>query len=97
MDSMVTARMSQGKKEDGNAILEQLGTNASNAINRFYDYIIERKELPFAILERLSPEEIRRRVALVDSIPLKAGNRFSIMSDEEIRRERLGKHLNRTC
>ena len=91
MDSMVTARMSKGKKESGNAILEQLGTNASNAINRFYDYIIEQKALPFDIPDLLSSEELKKRIALVDGIPLGTGNRFSSMSDEEIRRERLGK------
>jgi len=91
---MVTARMSKAKKESGNAILEQLGTNASNAINRFYDYLIERKALPFDLPELLSSEELLRRVALVDGIPLAPGNRFSTMSDDEIRRERLSTQLN---
>ena len=33
-DAMVTARMSQEKKEAGNRVLEQLGTNASQVVNR---------------------------------------------------------------
>ena len=61
-DAMVTARMSQEKKEAGNRVLEQLGTNASQVVNRLYDYVLE-------------------------SIPRK--DRFSTMTDDEIRRERL--------
>jgi len=95
MDSMVTARMSKSKKESGNAILAELGTNASNAINRFYDYLIAKKELPFDVLEPLSAEELQRRVALVDGIPFSAGIHFSSMNDDEIRRERLNKRSGR--
>ena len=61
-DAMVTARMSQEKKEAGNRVLEQLGTNATQ-------------------------EEIAEAIAWVDSIPRK--DRFSTMTDDEIRRERL--------
>ena len=39
-DAMVTARMSQEKKEAGNRVLEQLGTNASQVVNRLYDYVL---------------------------------------------------------
>ena len=53
-DAMVTARMSQEKKEAGNRVLEQLGTNASQVVNRLYDYVLENKKLPF-------PEEQGRR------------------------------------
>ena len=53
-DAMVTARMSQEKKEAGNRVLEQLGTNASQAVNRLYDYVLEKRQLPF-------PEERERR------------------------------------
>ena len=59
-DAMVTARMSSEKKEAGNRILEQMGTNASQAVNRLYDYVIEKRELPFfeggAIRRRKSPK-----------------------------------------
>ena len=53
-DAMVTARMSAEKKEAGNRMLEQLGTNASQAVNRLYDYVLEKKQLPF-------PEQQGRR------------------------------------
>lgn len=46
-DAMVTARMTSDKKEAGNRVLEQLGTNASQAVNKLYDYVLENKELPF--------------------------------------------------
>jgi len=91
MDAMVTARMPQGKKEIGNGILEELGTNASSAINRLYDFVIEQKALPFDMPQKLSPEELERRIALVDGIPLASGNRFSTMDDDAIRHERLSK------
>lgn len=92
-EAMVTARMSAAKKESGNAILANLGTNASQVINQMYDYILENKRLPFSVkAERhvFSEEELAHAVALVDSITtLPAGNRFSSMTDDEIKRERL--------
>jgi antitoxin component of RelBE/YafQ-DinJ toxin-antitoxin module len=90
MDGMVTGRMPQGKKETGNAVLANLGLNASAAINQLYDYLIEHGRLPFSERERLDKDEIISRIMLVDSIPLPAGNRFATMTDENIRRERLG-------
>lgn len=89
-DAMVTARMSQEKKEAGNRVLEQLGTNASQAVNRLYDYVLEKRQLPFPEereRREYTQQEIARAVAWVDSIPRK--DRFSIMTDDEIRQERL--------
>lgn len=92
-DAMVTARMSSEKKEAGNRMLEQLGTNPSQAVNRLYDYVLEKKELPFPEQRerrRYTPEEIAEAIAWVDSIPrLPANNRFADMTDDEIRYERL--------
>lgn len=73
MDAMVTGRMSPAKKELGNRILRELGTNASQAINDLYDYVIARHALPFSIE---SPEEgnrearLRAAVAAVDAVPV---------------------------
>ena len=89
-DAMVTARMSQEKKEAGNRVLEQLGTNASQVVNRLYDYVLENKKLPFPEEQGrriYTQEEIAEAIAWVDSIPRK--DRFSTMTDDEIRRERL--------
>jgi addiction module RelB/DinJ family antitoxin len=90
MDAMVTARMPEGKKEVGNAILARLGLNASAAINSFYDYIIAHQSLPFNDADALSKEEIAACIMQIDAIPLAANNRFATMTDDEIRRERLG-------
>lgn len=89
-DAMVTARMSAEKKEAGNRMLEQLGTNASQAVNRLYDYVLEKKQLPFPEQQgrrKYMQEEIAQAIAWVDSIPRR--DRFSTMTDDEIRRERL--------
>lgn len=89
-DAMVTARMSQEKKEAGNRMLEQLGTNASQAVNRLYDYVLEKRQLPFpeqSEQRNYSQEKIAEALAWVDSIPRR--DRFSTMTDDEIRQERL--------
>ena len=89
-DAMVTARMSAEKKEAGNRMLEQLGTNASQAVNRLYDYVLEKKLLTFPEQQgrrKYTQEEIAQAIAWVDSIPRR--DRFSTMTDDEIRRERL--------
>lgn len=92
-DVMVTARMSPDKKFRGNRMLAQLGTNASQAINGLYDYVIEHGSLPMKKDEEKAP--LRDRLAdasiwfdsLVDASLI--DERFSSMTDEEIRRERL--------
>ena len=71
-DAMVTARMSQEKKDEGNRVLAQLGTNASQAVNRLYDYVLERRELPFPEMKerrKYTDEEIARAMEWVDGIP----------------------------
>ncbi|WP_139650857.1 type II toxin-antitoxin system RelB/DinJ family antitoxin [Raoultibacter phocaeensis] len=92
-DAMVTARMASEKKEAGNRILEQLGTNSSQVVNRLYDYVIENKKLPFPGTEqrrKITREELAEAIAWVDSIPrLPKNNRFANITDDEIRYERL--------
>lgn len=93
-DAMVTARMSQAKKEAGNRVLEELGMNASRVINDLYDYIVANKKLPAEMMgepadQRSRAERLKEATEWFDAIALPVGNRFSIMSDDEIRRERL--------
>ncbi|RDB61940.1 RelB/DinJ family addiction module antitoxin [Gordonibacter sp. 28C] len=92
-DAMVTARMSAEKKEAGNRMLEQLGTNASQAVNRLYDYVLEKKELPFPEQQerrKYTQEEIAEAIAWVDSIPkIRTSGRFSDMTIKEAKRDRL--------
>ena len=75
-DAMVTARMSQEKKEAGNRMLEQLGTNASQAVNRLYDYVLEKKELPF-------PEQQGRRKYTQEEIA--QGRQFCILCEMHLK------------
>lgn len=72
-DAMVTARMSSEKKETGNRILAQLGTNTSQTINDLYDCIISNKRLPFSQkqefgLGKYSKKEIQDAARQVDGL-----------------------------
>lgn len=92
-DAMVTARMSQEKKEAGNRVFEQLGTNASQVVNCLYDYAIEKKMLPFSTNKQhrgYTKEDLAAAKAWVDGITrLPENNRFAYMTDKEIKMERL--------
>lgn len=87
-DGMVTARMTQAKKDEGARVLQELGLSASQAINQFYDYLIAHKATPF---DDAAPKAIHPTLAealeYVQDIP--RASRFSTMTDEEIKRERL--------
>ncbi len=86
-DAMVTARMSQEKKDEGNRVLAQLGVNASQAVNRLYDYVLERRELPFPEMDErreYTDEEIARAMEWVDGISrLAEGDRHMAATDDE--------------
>lgn len=91
-DAMVTGRMSKEKKEEGNRVLASLGSNPSKVINQLYDYLIENRHLPFAEVKeqhRYTEQEIAEARKWALSLPRK--NRFSVMTDEQIRQERLAK------
>jgi antitoxin component of RelBE/YafQ-DinJ toxin-antitoxin module len=71
MDAMVTARMPEGKKEAGAAVLKSLNTSASGAINQLYDYVISHRALPFAASEADAEpldKRLREAAALVDGL-----------------------------
>ena len=93
-DAMVTARMSQAKKEAGGRVLAQIGSNASQVINDVYDYLIEHGSSPCSQAqshpdEIITPERITAALSNVESMCLPADNRFSTMTDDDIERERL--------
>ena len=46
MDAMVTARVPQEIKEQGNAVLKSIGATATDLINAAYAYVIKNRELP---------------------------------------------------
>ncbi len=92
--AMVTGRMTPQKKEAGNAILKRAGLNASQAINRLYDRLIEERDAAFIQGgERTMPDPARWRLAaeFVDAIPLKRTepSRFDAMTKAEIKMDRL--------
>lgn len=93
-DVMVTARMSPEKKEAANRVFEQLGTNASRAINDLYDYVIVEKKLPMEQEGGGMPtrEELLRAKAFVDELCRPPRDpRFATMSLKEAKAERLRK------
>lgn len=90
MDAMVTGRMSASKKERGNRVLSELGTNASKVINTLYDYVIEHHALPFSTDRPDRSELLRTATSLVDAIPkVRLDERYAEMSVKDARRERL--------
>ncbi|MCL1797114.1 MAG: RelB/DinJ family addiction module antitoxin [Eggerthellaceae bacterium] len=87
---MVTARMPQGKKEVGNLILHELGTNPSQVINEVYDYVIAHKQLPaYSKPASLSKRDIEKAFAFIDSIPVQVSANFVTLTDDEIKQQRL--------
>lgn len=86
---MVTGRMTKAKKDAGNKVLESLGTNASQAINQLYDYLVEEHRLPFEndTKSRPSAAQIKSAIAFIEDIPIT--NAFSSMSDEDIKAKKL--------
>lgn len=93
-EAMVTARMGIEKKEEGNRILSSLGTNASKAINQLFDYVIEKRALPFdanAKKQQLhSQAEIESAISLVDGLVIPVVEPYRSMSLKEAKSVRLG-------
>lgn len=87
-DVMVTGRMTAAKKRAGNRVLAKMGMNASQAINKLYDYLIEEGKLPFSEKEAssLTPGRIEEACAFVNSMSQR--NRLSQMTDDEVRADR---------
>ncbi len=90
-DAMVTARMSQSKKNAGNKILQELGYNASQAINELYDRILETHAWPLAPSkkEAVDPSDLAEALAFVDGIARVPSSEFVDMSPEEAKRRRV--------
>ena len=94
-DAMVTARMSATKKEAGNRILESMGSNASQAINEFYDYLISKKQLPWAEQKKTGSKKTIDTKALgailaeMDSMAVQLDPKFAGMTAKEAKQHRL--------
>ena len=62
---LVSARVSQAKKDASKGVLASLGANTSDLINSAFDYLLERRELPTAApSSRPSREELDTFLAL---------------------------------
>lgn len=86
MDAILTVRLDKEIKERGQAILKDKGLTPSSAVQRLFDYIVQKGDLPFRDDPHLDSEEIEQRLA--------AFKRFHTLepthtSDEEIRAARL--------
>lgn len=97
-DAMVSARMSQAKKDAGNRVLAKMGMSASQFVNSAYDYLIQHGASPFTQAEDegarqiATAESITWALAQIDDMSLPFDNRFATMGDDDIRRERLARH-----
>ncbi len=90
--TMVTARIDESKKMRVNAILKKNGKTPSGVINELYDIIIQENGLPWENQQKgiatMSKNEIASALDFIRDIQLE-DSRFSTMSDEEIKEERL--------
>jgi antitoxin component of RelBE/YafQ-DinJ toxin-antitoxin module len=87
-DAMVTGRMSVEKKAAGNRALEKMGLNASQAVNRLYDRLIEEGDADFLLYEKPSEHQWKLAAQLVDSVKMDVDERFLHMTRGEIKLER---------
>lgn len=91
--AMVTGRMSQEKKEAGNAVLQRAGLTPSAAINRMYELLLERGNADFLAPPKPihSPDEWKSALAFVEALkmPLAVDERFETMTKAQIKAERL--------
>ena len=90
-DAMVTGRMSEQKKSQGNAVLHAAGLTASQAINLLYDRLIEDCSPRFLINDAARPcsNQYDAALAFVDSLVVPLATRFDTMTDAEIKVDRL--------
>ncbi len=91
-DVMVTGRMPASKKQAGNAVLQDVGLNASQAINSMYSKLIAERSASF--LEESptdDPMKWHAAASFIDSLldTRSFETRFDTMSDAEIRMDRL--------
>lgn len=86
MESVLTVRLDGRVKEQATAVMRRYGYTPSSAVRRLFDYTVKHDALPFEKQDKLSREEIRRRIAAFDACHTKHP---SHMTDDEIRAARL--------
>lgn len=92
MDAMVTARVPVEIKEQGNAILREIGSSPSKLVNAAYDYVLKTHSIPEAdirtgkvkgAVRKLTPEQKRHLVER--SRAMKLGNGESVLGDKSLK------------
>jgi DNA-damage-inducible protein J len=92
-DATINVRIPQSLKEGGEAVLEREGISVSEAIRRFYVFLEHRQKIPDCIRDKgtsSSSDLIAQKRALLKGL---AGIAPTSLSLEQIRDERLERHL----
>ena len=88
MDAIVTARVPIAVKEQGNAVLREIGSTPTELINAAYRYVLATHELPMEEAKlhrgarRLTPEQ-RAKLAKRAEIMTQAGAAAASLADVE--------------
>ena len=90
-DAMVTARMSQSKKDAGNEVLRKLGYTASQAINELYDRVLETQSWPLARSEMgaVDSQRLAGALSFIDGISRVSADDFVDLDFDDANRRRL--------
>ena len=92
--TLVSARMSPSKKEAGSRALKSLGSNASQAINELYDYVIEHGALPWHTSgesgPRVTKEQLSEALDWMDGLQVSISPEFAALTLKDARKQRLG-------
>lgn len=86
-DAMVTGRVDAAKKARGNAVLERLGLNPSQAINLMYDRLIADQDAAFlgVVREDVQPAQLLDALDFIRGMQLPATDMFDGMTKGEIK------------
>lgn len=89
-DVLVSARVTQAKKDAAKSVLTSLGSTTSDLINSAFDYVLEKKELPQAtVAQRPSKTEFERYLE-ESTLPIDWGDDAPDGNYRKLLRERKG-------
>ncbi|WP_350454008.1 hypothetical protein [Slackia heliotrinireducens] len=95
MDAMVTGRMPAGKKDEGVAVLRELGMTSSQAINWLWDFLISERRMPSAEAPASDrSDRLAEAIALADSFPTLVIDNADQFDAKSIRGERIAAKHN---
>ena len=93
MDPVVTARVPAEVRDQGNAILRQLGATPTELVNAAYEYLLNEKRLPPVAhgaeelpggVRALSPEDAAKVLESLDSMALEVPESWHGASMDEL-------------